>query len=139
MVTEESTLNPGLVRYRLATALIWVGVLTWVPFIILLSMGLKPSIFWFLPFHLIGVIGGSRLKATARRELGEQPPKKTLLQTIGHILVITGIMVWVVYFSLKLIFHIPVEVGQFLPYHLTAMLSGIAILLVNFLVSRQRS
>ncbi len=136
MVTREVTLNPGLVRYRLATALIWIGVLTWVPFIILRSMGEYPSIFWFLPFHLIGVAGGSRLKAAARREMGAPPPNKTQLQTIGRILVITGIMVWVVYFALKLVFHTPVEAVQFLPYHLTAMLSGIAIILVNFLVTR---
>ena len=139
MVTKKETLSPGLVRYRLGTALIWLGVLTWVPFIILQIMGEYQSIFWFLPFHLIGVVGGSRLKAAARREMGAQPPKKTQIRTIGHILVITGIMVWVVYFSLKLGFHTPVEVGQFLPYHLAAMLSGIAILLVNLLVTRQKS
>lgn len=139
MVTKEETLSPGLIRYRLATALIWLGVLIWVPFIILRIMGENLSIFWFLPFHLIGVVGGSRLKAAARREMGAPPPKRTHLRTIGHILVIIGIMVWVVYFSLKLVFHTPVEVGQFLPYHLTAMLSGITILLVNFLVTRQKS
>lgn len=139
MVTKESTINSGLFHYRLANALIWVGVLTWVPFLMMRTIGLKPSIFWFLPFHLIGVVGGARLKAAARLKMGTPPKQKTLLQTIGHILVITGIMVWVVYFSLKLIFDIPVEVGQFLPYHLTAMLSGVAILLVNFLVTRIRS
>jgi hypothetical protein len=139
MVTKEETLSRELTRYRLATALIWVGVLTWIPFIILRTLGQKPSLFWFLPFHLIGVVGGSRLKAAVRREMGAPPTKKTLLRTVGHILVFTGIMVWVVYFSLKLIFHLPVEVGQFLPYHLTAMLSGIVILLVNFLVNRQKS
>ncbi len=139
MVTKEETLPTILTRYRLASVLIWMGVLTWVPFILLRTMGQKPSIFWFLPFHLIGVVGGSRLKAAVRREMGVASPKKTRLRTLGHILVGTGISVWVVYFSLKLIFHAPVEVGQFLPYHLTAMLSGVAILLVNFLVTRQKS
>ena len=71
--------------------------------------------------------------------MGAAPPKKTRLRGLGHFLVLTGISVWVVYFSLKLIFHLPVEVGQFLPYHLTAMLSGVAILLVNFLRQRQKS
>ena len=138
MVIKEGTLNPGLVRYRLATALIWIGALTWVPFIILRSMGENPSIFLFLPFHLLGVVGGARLKATAHREMGA-PRNKTQLQTIGRILVITEIMVWVVYFALKLVIHAPVDAVQFLPYHLTAMLSGIAIILVDYLVTRQKS
>ena len=98
MVTKKETLSPGLIRYRLATALIWLGVLIWVPFIIFRIMGVYLSIFWFLPIHLIGVVGGSRLKAAAPREMGAPPPKKTQLRTIGHILVITGIMVWVVFF-----------------------------------------
>lgn len=137
MVTKEKALPTNLTRYHLASVLIWIGVLTWVPFIILRTMGQKPSLFWFLPFHLIGVVGGSRLKAAVGRELGLEAPKKTRLRTLGHILVGIGIFVWVVYFSLKLIFHAPVEAGQFLPYHLTTMLSGIAILFVNFLLNRQ--
>jgi hypothetical protein len=48
-------------------------------------------------------------------------------------------LVWAIYFYLKLVIHAPVEVSQFLPYHLAAMLSGVAILLVNFLVNRQKS
>jgi len=138
MVTKGESLPASLNRYRLATALIWVGVFTWIPFIILRTMGHKPSLYWFLPFHLVGVIGGSRLKAAVRRETGQSPPKKTVLRTIGHILVFTGISVWLVYFSSKLLFHLPVEVSQFLPYHLTAMLGGIAILLVNFMFNRQK-
>lgn len=48
MVTKEGTLKPTLLtRYRLGTVLIWVGVLTWVPFIILRTMGQNQSIFWF--------------------------------------------------------------------------------------------
>ncbi len=137
MVTKDEALPTSLTRYRLASVLIWIGVLTWVPFIILRTMGQKPSLFWFLPFHLIGVVGGSRLKAAVRREMDLESPKKTRLRTLGHMLVGIGIFVWVVYFSLKLIFHAPVEVGQFLPYHLTAILSGIAILLINFLLNRQ--
>lgn len=140
MVTKERTLKPTLLtRYRLGTVLVWVGLLIWVPFIILRTMGQNQSIFWFLPFHLLGVLGGSRLKAAARREMGAAPPKKTRLRALGHILVFTGILVWAIYFFLKLVIHAPVEVSQFLPYHLAAMLSGVAILLVNFLVNRQKS
>ncbi len=67
MVIEKKILHTTLARYRLGTVLIWLGIMTWVPFIILRMAGEKPSLFWYLPFHLIGVIGGSRLRATAQR------------------------------------------------------------------------
>jgi hypothetical protein len=139
MVTKEDGFLPAIVRYRLANILIWVGVLTWVPFILLRFAGEKPNIFLFLPFHLLGVVGGARLKAAARHDLGEVTPKKTRLRTLGHILVFTGIMVWVIYFFLKLVMHMPVEVGQFLPFHLTAMLSGVAVLFINFWRERRKN
>jgi len=139
MVTKNKTFLPAIARYRLANILIWLGLLTWVPFILLRFAGEKPNIFWFLPFHLLGVVGGARLKAAARCDLGEEASKKTRLRSLGHILVFTGIMVWVIYFFLKLVAQIPVEVGQFLPYHLTAMLSGVAILFFNFWRERQKS
>lgn len=139
MVTKQDGLISASVRYRLANLLIWSGVLTWVPFILLRFAGEKPNIFWFLPFHLIGVVGGSRLKAAARRDLGSSAPQKTRLRTLGHILVFTGIMVWVIYFFLKLVAHVPVDVSQFLPYHLTAMLSGVAVLFANFWLERRKS
>ena len=139
MVTKEDSLIPAIARYRLANILIWTGVLTWVPFILLRFAGEKPNIFWFLPFHLLGVVGGARLKAAARRDLGEATPKKTRLRTLGHILVFTGIFVWVIYFFLKLVLHIPLEVSQFLPFHLTAMLSGVAVLFINFWRERRNN
>ena len=139
MVTKEMNLISANTRYRLATVLIWIGVLTWVPFILLRFAGEKPNIFWFLPFHLLGVVGGSRLKAAARRDLGENAPHKTHLRTLGHILVFTGILVWVIYFFIKLVIHTAVEVGQFLPFHLTAMLSGVTVLFLDFWLERRKS
>jgi len=132
MVTRAYNSIPALLRFRMANVMIWIGVLAWVPFILLRIAGEKPNILWFLPFHLLGVVGGSSLKSVSRRELGEDVPKNTRLRRLGHILVFTGIMVWVVYFFLKLVVHYPVEVSQFLPYHLTAMLSGVAVLFINF-------
>ena len=138
MVSREGSFIPAIARYRMANLLIWIGVLTWVPFILLRFGGSRPNIFWFLPFHLLGVVGGSRLKASARRDLGKEGPRKTRLRKLGHILVFTGISVWVIYFFLKLVIHMPVEVGQFLPFHLTAMLSGVTILFLNFWRERQQ-
>ena len=139
MVTEERTANLALIRYRAGIALIWVGVLIWLPFILLRASGLKPSLFWFLPFHLIGVIGGSRLRKMAREEMGADAPKKNTFRTIGHSLIFLGILVWGVYFYLKLVAGQPVEVGDFLPYHLTGIFGGITFLTMGYFVNRRSS
>lgn len=57
MVTDKNFFDTPLARYRLGVFLIWVGVLSWAPFILLRIAGQKPSPLWFLPFHLLGVIG----------------------------------------------------------------------------------
>jgi len=134
---KEATIDTALIRYRAGQVLIWVGVLTWLPFIVMRANGIYPSIFWFLPFHLIGVVGGSRLRSIARREMGENTPKKNAFRTIGHILVFLAISVWGVYFYLKLVIGQPVEVGKFLPYHLTGIFSGIAFLGIGYFVNRR--
>lgn len=132
MVSKEKGTNTALNHYRLGTVLVWVGVLTWVPFIILRATGSTPSLFWFLPFHLFGVIGGSRLRKLAHREMKSRPAPQSKLRTMGHLLIFIGIMVWGIYFYLKFFTQIPVGVGQFLPFHLIGVLSGAFLLLVNF-------
>ena len=134
---KEAIIGTALIRYRAGQVLIWVGVLTWLPFIVMRANGIYPSIFWFLPFHLIGVVGGSRLRSIARREMGENIPKKNAFRTIGHVLVFLAISVWGVYFYLKLVLGLPVDVGDFLPYHLTGIFSGIAFLGIGYFVNRR--
>lgn len=137
MVTEERSMNTALLRYRAGIILIWVGVLTWLPFILLRASGHKPSLFWFLPFHLIGVVGGSRLRKLAREDLGTIAPQKNAFRSIGHALVFLGIMVWGVYFYLKLVAGQPVEVGDFLPYHLVGIFGGIGFLSLGYFVNQR--
>jgi len=139
MVADDQTTNTALLRYRAGLALIWVGVLTWLPFILMRASGSKPSIFWFLPFHLVGVVGGSRLRSVARRELGADAPRKNAFRTIGHNLIFLGIMVWSLYFYLKLVVGQPVDVGDFLPYHLTGIFGGITFLGIGYFVNRRAS
>ena len=136
MVTDEKISNAALTRYRLGNALIWLGVLTWAPFIVLRFAGDRPSLFWYLPFHLAGVIGGSRLRAYARREMGMLLPQKNRLQMLGHGLVFAGILVWAPYFYMKFVAQQPVEAMDYLPYHLTGVLSGIGLLMLNYLFGR---
>lgn len=136
MVTDKQIYNTALMRDRLGNVLIWLGVLTWMPFIVLRIAGEKPSLFWYLPFHLLGVIGGARLRSAARKEMALPPAPKSVLQMLGHGLIIAGILVWAPYFYLKIIAVQDVEVMYFLPYHLTGVLSGVTILLVRYFISR---
>jgi hypothetical protein len=137
MVTEEKIISNVVIRYRLGTLLIWLGVFTWAPFIFLRAMGEKPAFMLFLPFHLIGVIGGARLRSLARKELGMLPAKKNNLHMAGHLLILLGILVWAPYLYLKLGLGQPVEVMDFLPYHLTGVLGGVLLHLTSYVIDRK--
>ena len=136
MVTQEKVLDNLLMRYRLGTALVWLGVFTWAPFIFLRAIGQRPAFLWFLPFHLAGVIGGSRLRSVARRELSLVPPKRNWLHTTGHGLILLGILVWAPYLYLKLVAGQPVEVMNFLPFHLMGILGGVGLHVLSYLLRR---
>ena len=138
MVTEEKIIGNVVMRYRLGTILIWLGVFTWAPFIFLRAIGEKPAFMLFLPFHLIGVIGGSRLRSLARRELDMAPAQKNTLHMAGHLLILLGILVWAPYLYLKLALGQPVEVINFLPFHLTGVLGGVLLHLISYVIERQR-
>ena len=138
MVTNEKIYNTALIKYRLGIVLIWLGVLTWLPFIALRIAGERPSLFWYLPFHLVGVIGGSRLRAIGRREMNIEQSKKKILQLLGHGMIISGILVWAPYFYLKAIAHQTAEVMDFLPFHLTGVLGGVFLLGINYLISSNK-
>ena len=137
MVTDKKIYNTVLIKYRLGIALIWLGVLTWLPFILLRIAGEKPSLFWYLPFHLIGVVGGSHLRSLARKEIDRPAPNRNLLRVIGHSLIYAGILVWVPYFYLKLIAQQPIELMNYLPYHLAGVLGGMLCIALSFIFSRQ--
>lgn len=138
MVTAKNLLSTPVIRYRIGLALIWLGVLTWVPFILLRISGEKPSLFWYLPFHLIGVIGGARLRSAARRELGIAPEPRNIWRVLGHGLILAGVGVWLPYFYLKLIADVPVNVMNYLPFHLTGIFGGITLLAIAQWVSKKR-
>ena len=136
MVTDEKIFNAALMRYRLGNLLVWLGVLVWAPFILLRIMGEQPSMSLYLPLHLLGVMGGSRLRAFARKELGMPKLQKTRLQLLGHGLIWAGVLVWAPYYYLKIVGQ-PVDVMDYLPYHLIGVLSGVVLLAVNMLLSKK--
>jgi polyferredoxin len=134
MVTDEKIFNAALLRYRLGSVLVWLGVLVWVPFIVLRIAGEQPPMIWYLPLHLVGVMSGSRLRAYARREMGLPPPKKSRLRMFGHGLIFAGILVWAPYFYLNTVQQ-AVDVMNYLPYHLAGVLGGTIILAIDYWVS----
>lgn len=137
MVTDEKISSGALIRYRLGSVFIWLGVLVWAPFIILRIMGEQPSMSLYLPLHLLGVMGGSRLRAFARGELGIPKPQKTRLQLLGHGLIWSGILVWVPYYYLRIVSNQPVDVMDYLPFHLVGILGGTVVMLVSHFVNRK--
>jgi len=139
MVThEEKIIDDVVFRYRLGTILVWLGVFTWAPFIFLRAIGDKPSLLLFLPFHLIGVIGGSRLRSMARRELGMSLPKRSFPHMAGHLMILFGILVWAPYLYLKLAMGQPVEAMNYLPFHLAGVLGGIFLHLLSYVTEGYR-
>mgnify|MGYP003579541145 CR=1 FL=1 len=138
MVTNKNLLSAAVVRYRLGTAMIWTGVLIWAPFILLRISGEKPALLWYLPFHLIGVIGGSRLRSLARLELGISSEPRNIWRILGHGLILAGVSVWLPYFYLKLMVERPVNVMNYLPFHLGGIFAGIMLLVIGHWVSKRR-
>lgn len=137
MVTDEKIYNAAWMRYRLGSVLIWLGVLVWAPFIILRIMGEQPSMSLYLPIHLLGVMGGSRLRAFARKELGMPKPQKTRLQLLGHGVIWAGILVWAPYYYFKVVVGQPVDVMDYLPLHLVCVFGGVGLLAVNMWLSKK--
>ena len=123
--------------FRWGTLLIWVGVLIWTPFIILQISGKHPTFLWFLPFHLVGVIGGARLRSIARKQMGLPAPKRKPLQIAGSVLIALGVLTWVPYFYLKAFTQTSVSVMNFLPFHLVGVLGGVLLLTINHLSNRK--
>lgn len=138
MVTQEKFINNVVMRYRFGTILIWLGVLTWVPFIFLKTIGEQPSFLLFLPFHLLGVIGGARLRSHARKELGLISNKKSPLSVAGYLMIFLGILVWAPYLYLKFVMRQSVDVMNYLPYHLTGVLGGVSLHILNYFFNHRK-
>lgn len=136
MVTDEKIYSAAMMRYRFGNALVWLGVLLWAPFIVLRIAGEQPSMAWYLPLHLAAVMGGSRLRAYARKELGMPAPTKTRLQRLGHGLVWAGVLVWVPYYYLK-VMEQPVDLMDYLPYHLIGVLGGTVVSGISYFLGRK--
>jgi hypothetical protein len=66
------------------------------------------------------------------------PPGRRSLHTVGHSLILLGISVWLPYLYWKLVLGQPVDVMEFLPFHLTGVLGGVLVHLLSFVMERYR-
>lgn len=119
--------------YKYGTVLLWAGVLVWAPYFALRMMGESPSLMVYLPFPLLGVIGGARMRTTANKQLGKRVEKRRGYKRIAHYLVIASILVWIPYYALKLSGR-PVELAPFLTVHLIGILSGTGLMIAGGVV-----
>lgn len=65
------------------------------------------------------------------------PAKKSILHVAGHVMILLGILVWVPYLYLKLVMEQPVEVMNFLPFHLTGVLGGVLLHVLSYVIHRR--
>lgn len=131
MVTDRAKHKSATTRARWGNALIALGVLAWLPYIVLRMAGEDPPLLGYLLLHLLGVTIGSRLRRSARNLMGVAPARKSWLATIGHGLIFLGVLVWVPYLYRKLVVGEPVAVMTHLPYHLVGVLTGSVLLAIN--------
>ena len=115
-------------RRELGTALIWIGVLAWIPYFFLLENDRAPSLLLFLALHLAGVLGGSWLRSSAHRDAEHQVATRgRWRQPVSRVLIYLGVMAWGPYFYLERILHQEVAIDPFLAAHLTGVLGGAAL------------
>jgi hypothetical protein len=60
-------------------------------------IGESPILMMYLPFHLLGVIGGARMRTNADKQLGKPVEKRKGYKRIAHYLVIASLLVWILY------------------------------------------
>jgi hypothetical protein len=117
-------------RRTIGTIMIWLGVLVWLPFILLVTNKQSISIFPFLAAHLSSVLSGWWLQRSADQlESGVQLTslKGRRRKIASRILIYLGVAAWVPYLYLSKIAGAQTAIGPFLLAHLTGVLSGVAL------------
>ena len=120
--------------HNFGTLLLWAGVLVWLPFFILQLLGESPSFLLFLPFHLTGVLGGTRMRTTANKRMGKLIQNRSGHKRIAHYLIIASILVWLPYYAIPLTGH-KVDLTPFLTLHLIGVFSGMGLMGIGGVVS----
>lgn len=101
--------------------LIWLGVLAWVPYLVIVLSGNHVSIFPFLAVHLVGVIGGVRLRG---RRSTERQTLNPGLRRISWTLIYLGVLAWAPYIYQINFLGYEISITPYLVAHLTGILGG---------------
>ena len=110
-------------KRAIGRALIWIGVLAWVPYILLTIGNVSPPILPFLSIHLLGILGGSWIKRSSPTGSEASAGWKKL----GTLLTLVGIGVWIPYVALTEFTTLSPSLVPFLGIHLVAVVPGLAI------------
>ncbi len=124
--------------YKFGTVLLWLGVIIWAPYFVLRIVGESPSLMAFLPFHLVGVIGGERLRKTARKRMGIPLKKRKGYKRLAHWILIASILVWLPYYGLILAGR-AVSLNPYLTVHLVGIFGGTGLMAAGGLVENWRN
>lgn len=120
-------------RYALSKILTWLGVLAWLPYIVLTIGRYSPPILPFLVVHLIGILGGAWIKRTDPEAMKRSSlAGKSRSRKFGSILILIGVAFWVPYFALRNFTDLDVSITPFLALHLTAVVPGLLLRLGLF-------
>ena len=119
-------------KVKLSKVFIWIGVLAWVPYIVLQILQKEISVFPFLGTHIFFIVGGIVLRKQASE--GKAPPTQKVqrLKTVSTVLLVLGVSVWGVYFLVQWLGVDVTSIKPFLAAHLSGVLSGAAIKLYIF-------
>ena len=113
-------------RRVLGKTLTWLGILDWIPFILLTIGRNSPPILPFLAVHLMGILAGAWLKSTDSKEpKGKALAGRSPASRLGSVLIMIGIAVWLPYFAWMNSASVTVSLTPFLAIHLSAVIPGL--------------
>jgi hypothetical protein len=116
-------------RRTIGRILIWAGILAWAPFFYFVGNNQPVSIFPFLAMHLVGVLSGAWLRASAdhMEGLNKLKAQHGWRLRLSRIMIYLGVLAWAPYFYLEQVAGQDVEIGPFLAMHLIGVLGGAAL------------
>lgn len=112
-------------RRTIGTCLIWLGVLAWIPFLVLIASGQPASLFPFLGAHLAGVFSGAWLRSSADKMEGlDKAEHGRRRRILSRTMIYLGVLALAPYFWLDKVLGQDVPISPFLAAHLTGVLGG---------------
>ena len=119
-----ANLSPKISKKTLGTISIWIGLLAWVAYLYLISIGNMVSIWPFLFVHLVGSMGGVKLRGPLPEEQLAIGPRR---RKISKVMIYLGVMVWLPYLYLDKVTGLAVSITPYLTAHLIGVIGGMIV------------